>query len=105
LSNGFRELQYEKMRSAGIDSFFKKVILSEDIKIMKPYTEIFHFALSTTQSELKESVMIGDSWDADIVGAYRVGMDQFYVNEKHKTDTSFKPTCRVKSLLELKPFL
>ena len=30
LSNGFRELQSRKMRSAGVDGYFRKVILSED---------------------------------------------------------------------------
>lgn len=70
LSNGFRELQSCKMRSAGVDTYFKKVILSEDIGVLKPRPEIFHFALSATQSELRESLMIGDSWEADIAGAH-----------------------------------
>ena len=57
------------MRSSGIDEYFKKVVLSDDIGILKPWPEIFHFALSTTQSELNNSLMIGDSWENDIVGA------------------------------------
>ncbi len=61
LSNGFKELQSHKMRSSGIDEYFKKVVLSDDIGILKPWPEIFHFALSTTQSELNNSLMIGDS--------------------------------------------
>ena len=67
LSNGFKELQSHKMRSSGIDEYFKKVVLSDDIGILKPWPEIFHFALSTTQSELNNSLMIGDSWENDIV--------------------------------------
>ena len=78
LSNGFRELQSRKMRSAGVDRYFKKIILSEDLGVLKPWPEIFHFALSATQSELRESLMIGDSWEADITGAHGVGMHQFY---------------------------
>ncbi len=54
LSNGFQELQCHKMRSAGVDGYFKKVILfSEDLGVLKPYPEIFNFALSATQSELR----------------------------------------------------
>ena len=34
LSNGFRELQSCKMRSAGVDEYFKKVILSEDLGVL-----------------------------------------------------------------------
>ena len=33
LSNGFRELQEQKMRSAGILRYFRKIVLSEDIGV------------------------------------------------------------------------
>ncbi len=101
ISNGFRELQSAKMRSAGIDRYFRKVILSEDIGVMKPYPQVFHFALSATQSELHESLMIGDSWEADIVGASGVGMHQVYYNPKERTGFSFSPTYQVTDLREL----
>ena len=67
LSNGFHELQSRKMHSAGIDHYFKKVILSDDIGLLKPAPQLFYFALSATQSELRDSLMIGDSWEADMV--------------------------------------
>lgn len=85
LSNGFRELQLHKMRSAGVDHYFRKVILSEDIGVLKPWPEIFNFALSATQSDLCNSLMIGDSWEADITGAYGVGMSQVYYNVAERT--------------------
>ena len=43
LSNGFRELQEQKMRSAGVEGYFKKIVLSEDIGVHKPFPEIFYF--------------------------------------------------------------
>lgn len=101
LSNGFRELQSRKMRSAGIDGYFKKIILSEDLGLMKPRPEIFHFALSATQSELRESLMIGDSWEADITGAHGVGMHQAYYNVAGRTTFPFLPTYQIHSLKEL----
>lgn len=101
LSNGFRELQSRKMRSAGIDGYFKKIILSEDLGLMKPRPEIFHFALSATQSELRESLMIGDSWEADITGAHGVGMHQVFYNVAGRTTFPFLPTYQIHSLKEL----
>lgn len=101
LSNGFRELQLRKMQSSGIDGYFKKVILSEDIGVMKPWPQIFHFALSSTQTELKDALMIGDSWEADMVGARGVGMRQLYYNPQHLTDLSFRPTYEVHDLAEI----
>lgn len=105
LSNGFRELQSRKMRSAGIDGYFKKVVLSEDLGVMKPWPEIFHFALSATQSELRESLMIGDSWDADIVGANGVGMHQVFYNAGGRAEFPFQPTYVVNDLKELTKIL
>jgi len=101
ISNGFRELQSKKMISSGIDHYFKKIILSEDIGVMKPYPEIFHFALSATQSELRESIMIGDNWKADITGAKGVGMDQVYYNVEERIDFPFNSTYVIKDLSEI----
>lgn len=101
LSNGFQQLQYHKMRSSEIDSYFKKVVLSDDIGVLKPWPEIFHFALSATQSELRESLMIGDSWENDIVGAHGVGMHQVFFNVTGRTEFPFKPTYQIADLKEL----
>lgn len=101
LSNGFRELQCHKMRSAGIYDYFSQVILSEDIHVHKPYPEIFYFALSATQSELKDSLMIGDSWEADIEGAKGVGMHQMFYNPARKMDLPFQPTFVMNSWEEI----
>lgn len=105
LSNGFQELQCHKMRSSGIDGFFKKVVLSDDIGVLKPWPEIFHFALSATQSELRDSLMIGDSWENDITGAKRVGMHQAFYNVAGKTDLPFQPTYQLSDLKELMQIL
>lgn len=101
LSNGFKELQVHKMRSSGIDKYFKKVVLSDDIGILKPWPEIFHFALSATQSQLNESLMIGDSWENDIVGAAGVGMHQVFYNLSGRVDLPFTPTYQIADLKEL----
>lgn len=79
LSNGFQELQCHKMRSAGIDGYFRKVVLSDDIGVLKPHAPIFHFALSATQSYLEDSLMVGDNWENDVAGAYGVGMHQAFL--------------------------
>ena len=101
LSNGFRELQSRKMRSAGVDIYFKKVILSEDLGVLKPWPEIFNFALSATQSELRDSLMIGDSWEADITGAHGIGMHQAFYNVTGRTSFPFQPTYHIYSLKDL----
>lgn len=105
LSNGFRELQSQKMKSAGIYHYFQKIILSEDIGVHKPYLEIFYFALSATQSELKDSLMIGDSWEADISGAKRAGMHQAYYDILNRKNLEFQPNYHIYSWNYIKNIL
>jgi putative hydrolase of the HAD superfamily len=106
LSNGFRELQTQKLRSAKVDHLFKKIILSEDIGVHKPNIQIYHFALSATQSELKESLMIGDNWNTDIVGAQRAGMHCIYYNPNRDTTThNPKANYEIADWLEVKDIL
>lgn len=105
LSNGFRELQEQKMRSAGVEGYFKKVVLSEDIGVHKPYPEIFYFAMSATQSELKTSLMIGDNWVNDVAGARRVGMGNIYYNIKKEVCLPFKPSFEMEDWKDIKLFL
>ena len=82
LSNGFREVQYKKLCSAGLEGYFERLILSEDAQIQKPHKGIFEFALQQTHSLRAESLMIGDCWEADIVGAYNAQIDQIWLNPK-----------------------
>lgn len=105
LSNGFKQLQSTKMASAGILHYFEKIILSEDIQVMKPHPAIFNFALSSTQSLPKESLMIGDNWQADIEGAHRAGLAQMYYSNGTKNKLPFSPTFLLYSWKEIKTML
>ncbi|MCW1735905.1 YjjG family noncanonical pyrimidine nucleotidase [Anaerorudis cellulosivorans] len=107
LSNGFSEVQYKKIENSGLRPYFSKVILSEDAGINKPHPDFFTYALKVTNSRRDETLMIGDSWDADIVGAYNSRIDQLWLNSDSKNErpTDFKPTFTVHSLEEIKGIL
>ena len=105
LSNGFKELQSHKMRTAGIDKYFDALILSEDIGVNKPNRELYEYALEKTGSKLEESIMIGDMFETDIVGAANIGMKQIYFNPKKKEIHTFAPTYMVTELLQIKDIL
>lgn len=105
LSNGFKELQSHKMRTAGIDRYFDGLILSEDIGVNKPNRELYDYALQKSGSTVEESIMIGDMFDTDIAGAANIGMDQIYFNPKGKKGHPFAPTHEVTHLLQIKDIL
>lgn len=103
LSNGFAELQYTKLRSAGIDGYFSGVILSDDIGITKPQRGIFDHALRVAGVAAGEALMIGDHYDVDIVGAHDAGWDSVWYNPDGKGigAAGYEPTLTIRSLQEL----
>ena len=105
LSNGFREVQSKKLFNAGLSPYIERMILSEDAGINKPHKQIFDFALINTNSRRSQSLMIGDSWDADIAGAFNAGMDQLWFNPEGLPSKGFEPTFTVKQLTEIKDIL
>lgn len=105
LSNGFREVQYKKIENSGLMPYFDKIILSEDAGINKPHPEIFTYALINTNSRRNETMMIGDSLEADIAGAYNSRIDQIWFNPNNELTDGFEPTHTIKKLIEIKGIL
>jgi putative hydrolase of the HAD superfamily len=98
LSNGFRSLQEEKISKSGVTSFFDTFIFSEDIQVHKPNVALFEYALKQAGATAQYSLMMGDNFQADIVGAKQAGWDQLYYNFNQKQlQESFLPTYEVSS--------
>lgn len=105
LSNGFREVQFKKIENSGLKPYFDKIILSEDAEKNKPHPAIFTYALKNTNSRRDQTIMIGDSWEADIVGAYQSRIAQIWFNPENKSAEGFTPTYTVQTLSEIKDIL
>lgn len=83
ISNGFKEVQYKKLKSCGIDHLFDTVMISEEQGVHKPSPIIFKRAIKALGAEKTESLMVGDDFTNDIEGAMIFGIDQFYYNYKN----------------------
>lgn len=105
LSNGFTEMQYTKMESAGLSDYFDKVILSDMVGVNKPHPDIFAFALTEIEARIDEVIMIGDNLFADIEGAYDSGLDQIWYNPRNKPCDNVQPTYVVNRLVDIKSIL
>lgn len=112
ITNGFSEVQYKKLENSGLSKYFSGIFISEEIKAPKPSVEIFVYALKNSNARKDESLMIGDSWEVDIVGAMQVGIDQVYYAPESETEdftdkekavsaNSSTRTYRIKELTEL----
>lgn len=80
ISNGFKESQDIKIGNTGLGKYFQHIIVSEVIGVNKPDKAIFQHALNLAGADTAESIMIGDSLEADVRGALNFGMDAIYFN-------------------------
>lgn len=102
VSNGFVEVQYRKLKSCKIEQYFSHVVLSEAAGALKPDKRIFEYALGLNNATANETIMIGDSYSADVVGAQNAGIDQIYFNPlMSEVETDVVSTFNVKNLSEI----
>ena len=83
VSNGFREVQYNKLRSGGIDSYFDTVVLSDDAGYNKPDPRFFAYAEAQAGSEGRLNVIVGDNPVADVRGALDAGWSAVWYDPGH----------------------
>lgn len=73
VTNGFRDSQHRKLAASGLADFFQEVVTTDCIGHAKPDPRIFAHALERTGATPAESLMVGDSLDADALGALAAG--------------------------------
>ena len=96
----------ERLESFGILQYFKYVISSWDVKVMKPDIRIFEYALKTANCQPQDAVMIGDRIDNDTAPAQSLGMKGVWIKQgfgKLQTALAAKnpPAYEVENLTEL----
>ena len=103
ITNGFASVQTKKLKNSNIDHYFETITNSEMAGVKKPHRDIFDFALSLANASKDESIMIGDSYEADVLGAIEAGIDAVFFNEQNIQVE--QPVFQVTHLLELKNIL
>jgi putative hydrolase of the HAD superfamily len=103
ITNGFSEVQHIKLEKSMLAPFFKTVTSSEEVGVKKPNPLVFKKALQKARVSPQNTIMIGDTFEADILGGEGVGMDTIFFNyRKEAPKTGYKV---VAHLLEIKSLL
>jgi putative hydrolase of the HAD superfamily len=104
-SNGFHEVQYKKLKACGLKDHFDTVILSEDAGVNKPSPLFFEYALNLSNAKKDTTIMIGDNFQTDILGAKHAGLDTIYFKRWKDSPATEPVTYEVETLKEIINFL
>ena len=94
-------MQYKKLRACGLLDYFDTVILSEDAGANKPSPQFFDYAIKKSGANPESTIMIGDNFSTDILGAKRYGLDTIYFNRFPDYSAPEPVTHEVTSLREI----
>jgi len=103
ITNGFQEIQDNKLKNSNIDHYFTTITNSEMAGVKKPNPKIFDYAITEANASKTNSIMIGDCIDADVNGALNFGMQAILFNID--LSKSYDNVKQISHLLELKNHL
>ena len=94
---------YQLLDRYGLRAYFETVVTSAECGIRKPDERIFQEALDRLDLPASQTAMIGDSPEADILGANRMGMYSIWITRRavRQDPTPAKPDKVVKTLAEI----
>ena len=72
--------QEEKLAFLGMTELVDALITSEDVGVPKPDTRIFEVTMQRLGAQPEETVLVGDNWRADVLGALAVGIRPVWLN-------------------------
>lgn len=103
LTNGFEEIQVERMQRTGLNKYFQEMVTAEKAHALKPHPGIFEYAFRVSSSLPNECIMIGDDLEADIKGAVNAGIDSIWLHpgsSNHNPSATFQAE-NLKDLLKI----
>ena len=93
ISNGFSAVQHIKIGNSGLQHYFDRIYLSEDIKEHKPKRAFFDYVLKSSNARKRESLVVGDNFTA------------YYAPDYNGEPLTPMPNYIIKNLLELKELI
>jgi len=99
ITNNRTAEQADKLRFLEMTALVDVLITSEDVGVAKPDPRIFHAALRQLEARPEETVLVGDNWIADILGARAVGIRPLWLNRTGAP----RPLAEVAEITSLEP--
>jgi HAD superfamily hydrolase (TIGR01509 family) len=99
ITNNRTAEQADKLHFLGMTELVDALITSEDVGVPKPDPRIFQAALQQLEAQPAETVLVGDNWHADVLGALGMGIRPLWLN---RFGTA-RPLANVAEITSLEP--
>ena len=104
ITNGFTEVQNTKISNSNLSKYFTCIIDSETVGVKKPHSKIFNYAYNISKAAYKnECLMIGDNYQADVMGALNNGFKAIHLNSNN--ESCHENSLIISDLISLKEIL
>jgi len=101
ITNGPSDIQRLKLRQAGLTGAFGGEVISGELGVGKPDPSVFLGLLDGLGAEPSASVMVGDSWERDVLGGLHAGMSAVWIADGRAVPEHRPRVAVVDSVLEL----
>ena len=106
VTNGPTDMQWGKVRNAGVADLVDAVVVSEEFGVNKPHPAIFNHALSLIGAMPSDTLFVGDNQVADIGGANGVGMRTAWMSHGRSwAIDAYHPTHVIEHVWDVRPLL
>jgi putative hydrolase of the HAD superfamily len=101
ITNGPSDIQRLKLEQSGLSGTFGWEVISGELGIGKPDPVVFHGLLDGLGADREASVMVGDSWERDVLGGLGAGMSAVWIADGRPVPEHRRDVVVVDSVLGL----
>jgi len=101
ITNGPSDIQHLKLEQAGLAATFAAEVISGELGVGKPESDVFLGLLDRLGAAPGESIMVGDSWERDVEGALAAGMSAVWIADGRTPPDDHPRVTVVDSVVEL----
>ncbi len=103
ITNGIHHTQTQRIKNSPLGKYISFVSVSEECGFAKPDIRFFEHSSKMARSfDKNKAIVIGDRWEADIIGAHNFGVASCWFNPEGKVRPGDLPTVEVKHLSEIR---
>jgi putative hydrolase of the HAD superfamily len=101
VTNGPPDVQRLKLEQAELTGLFESIVISGELGHGKPDPRVFASALHELECDAAEVMMVGDSWERDVLGALRAGSKAAWVAAGRTPPCTHPDVSVIQSVAEL----